>query len=63
MACGAKLVDWLVAAGTIGATLVALFGQAFRDKFFPPKLTLRLVSSVGEKALAEWSVGTRSGTG
>jgi hypothetical protein len=42
---------WLhlaVAVGTIGAVLVALFGQAFRAKFFPPKLSLRLENTSGE---------------
>ena len=37
-----------VAVGTIGAVLVALFGQAFRAKFFPPKLSLRLENTSGE---------------
>lgn len=44
--------NWLVqlatAIGTIGAVLVALFGQAFRARFFPPKLSLRLNSADGE---------------
>jgi hypothetical protein len=35
-------VELAVAVGTIGAVLVALFGQAFRAKFFPPKLSLQL---------------------
>jgi hypothetical protein len=35
-------VQVAVAVGTIGAVLLALFGQAFRAKFFPPKLTLQL---------------------
>lgn len=33
---------------TFLAVLVALFGQAFRDKFFPPKLTIRLLNPEGE---------------
>ena len=43
-------VQLAVAVGTIGAVLVALFGQAFRAKFFPPQLSLRLKSSEGEKS-------------
>ena len=39
-----------VAFGTIAVALVALFGQAFRSKFFPPRLTLRLAKPEGEKA-------------
>ncbi len=35
--------------GTLCAVLVALFGQAFRAKFFPPKLYLRVESPDGEK--------------
>lgn len=42
-------VSVAVAVGTIGAALVALFGQAFRAKFFPPLLSLTLVSVEGEK--------------
>ena len=42
-------VQVAVAAGTIGAVLVALFGQAFRAKFFPPQLSLRLLNPQGEK--------------
>lgn len=38
-----------MAVGTIAAVLVALFGQAFRSKFFPPKLSLSLVNPGGEK--------------
>lgn len=41
-------VSLTVAAGTIGAVIVALFGQAFRAKFFPAKLKLDLVSADGE---------------
>lgn len=36
------------AAATFSAVLVALFGQAFRDKYFPPKLSCRLLSTDGE---------------
>jgi hypothetical protein len=41
-------VDVAIALGTIGAVLVALFGQAFRAKFFPPKLSLQLTDRNGE---------------
>ncbi len=41
-------VNVAVAIGTIGAVLVALFGQAFRGKFFPPRLSLRLTDGNGE---------------
>jgi hypothetical protein len=44
--------NWTVAvasaAATFSAVLVALFGQAFRDKFFPPSLSIRLLSADGE---------------
>lgn len=38
------------AFGTIATVIVALFGQAFRTKFFPPRLTLQLLAAEGEKA-------------
>jgi hypothetical protein len=41
-------VDVAIALGTIGAVLVALFGQAFRAKFFPPRLSLQLSDRNGE---------------
>jgi len=41
-------LDVAIALGTVGAVLVALFGQAFRAKFFPPKLTLTLADELGE---------------
>src|SRR5207244_2254587 len=41
-------VNVAVAIGTIGAVLVALFGDAFRAKFFPPKLSLELSNGNGE---------------
>jgi len=48
--------NWWVNAGvafaTLAAVLVALFGQAFRAKFFPPILTMRLLSADGEKTIA-----------
>ena len=43
------ILDSLVAAGTLGAVLVALFGQAFRSKFFPPILTLELADPHGHR--------------
>lgn len=42
-------VNIAVAIGTISAVIVALFGQAFRAKFFPPKLALKLIHPEGEK--------------
>lgn len=41
-------VQFAVAVGTIGAVVVALFGQAFRGKFFPPLLSLSLADPRGE---------------
>jgi hypothetical protein len=38
----------VAAIATVAAVLVALFGQAFRDKFFPPKLALNVLSPAGE---------------
>lgn len=46
---------WVSAAAALAtflAVLVALFGQAFRAKFFPPQLSLHLLSPEGEKAVA-----------
>ena len=44
------------AIATLSAVLVALFGQAFREKWFPPKLALSLVSRDGEftRAVLQW---------
>ncbi len=42
------VVQAFIAIGTVGAVVVALFGQAFRSKFFPPKLSLNLVSEIVE---------------
>jgi hypothetical protein len=39
-----------VAFGTIAAVFVALFGQAFRSRFLPPRLVLKLVKPEGESA-------------
>jgi hypothetical protein len=44
---GKWIIDGLIAAGTIGAVLVALFWDAGRRKFFPPKLTLRCPEPFG----------------
>jgi hypothetical protein len=41
-------LDAGIALGTVGAVIVALFGQAFRAKFFPPKLALSLADALGE---------------
>jgi hypothetical protein len=46
MSWGAQIA---VAIGTVGAVLVALFGQGFRAKFFPPQLSLTLADPYGEK--------------
>ncbi len=42
-------VQLAVAIATVSAVLVALFGQGFRAKFFPPQLSLALANSDGEK--------------
>jgi hypothetical protein len=42
-------VQVAVAVGTLGAVLVALFGQRFQAKFFPPTLSLTLADPDGEK--------------
>jgi len=44
-------VNAAVAIGTFAAVLVALFGQAFRAKFFPPQLSVSLLNAEGEKAV------------
>jgi len=44
------VIEATVAVGTIGAALVALFGEAFRAKFFPPRLTIQLADVLGEAA-------------
>ena len=43
------------AVATFLAVLVALFGQSFRAKFFPPLLSLRLVSHEGELTTVQLS--------
>jgi hypothetical protein len=43
------IVNGLVAIGTIGAVIVALFSGSLKTKFFPPILSLRLLSDIGEK--------------
>lgn len=45
------ILDIAIAAGTIGAVIVALFGQAFRAKFFPPKLSISLADESGEATM------------
>jgi len=42
------VINALVAFGTIGAVVVAV-GQALRVKFWPPKLKVSLLNTVGEK--------------
>jgi hypothetical protein len=55
--------DWWVnlagALATFLAVLVALFGQGFRAKFFPPELSLTLLNPEGEKTHAQlrWQEG------
>jgi hypothetical protein len=46
--CNGNFWQAISAIATTFAVLVALFGQAFRAKFFPPKLSLRLLSAAGE---------------
>src|SRR5262245_38395665 len=53
-------INAAVAFGTISAVIVALFGQAFRDKFFPPRLTLRLVTADGELTIARAAGATET---
>lgn len=43
-------VQVAVAIATLATVLVALFGQAFRSKFFPPQLRLRIANATDEKA-------------
>jgi len=50
-------VEVAIAVGTIGAVLVALFGQAFRARFFPPQLKLGLVSTEGEAVVGRNTSG------
>ncbi len=52
-------VNAAVALATLAAVLVALFGQAFRAKFFPPKLSLRLLRVEGEQTVGrlQWQEG------
>ena len=49
-------VQFAVAVGTIATVLVALFGQAFRKKFFPPGLQIDFPSALGEKTrvMLQW---------
>jgi hypothetical protein len=42
------ILETAIAVGTIGAVIVALFGQAFRSKFFPPKVSVSLSNEDGE---------------
>ena len=42
-------VNVLVAIGTIGSVIVALFGNWIRLTFFPPKLSIGLLNSEGEE--------------
>ncbi|SRR5579883_43757 len=42
------VVNALVAAGTIGAVIVALFGEVFRAKCFPPVFEFRVLKPAGE---------------
>ena len=45
------VLDTAIAVGTLSAVLVALFGQAFRAKFFPPKLSVSLADTLGEATM------------
>ena len=42
------VVNWLIAAGTVGAVVVALFGKALRGKWYPPKFGFRILKPEGE---------------
>ena len=42
-------VQLAVAVATLAAVIVALFGQAFRSKYFPPQLRLGIAAPTGEK--------------
>jgi len=42
-------VQVLSLGATFGAVLLALFGQGFRAKFFPPEFSIKLLSQDGEK--------------
>src|SRR5277367_3341685 len=44
---GKWIIDGLIAFGTVGAVIVALFGLPFARKFFPPKLKLTLPEPFG----------------
>jgi len=45
------LADWLVAIGTIGAVIVALFGQLL-PRLLPPKLRIKLLDTGGVRQLS-----------
>jgi hypothetical protein len=51
-------VQFGVAVSTLTAAIVALFGEAFRRKFFLPKLELALLGSEGEKTEVVSTEGT-----
>lgn len=51
------IVQFLIAAGTIGAVLAALYGNWFRAKFFPPKLSVRIANSDGDKTITRFDRG------
>lgn len=42
------VVNTLVAVGTLGTVVVALFGNYWRRRFFPPKLKVQLCEPAGE---------------
>jgi hypothetical protein len=42
------VVNSLVAAGTIGAVLAPLFGEALRGKYFPPTFRMNILKPGGE---------------
>lgn len=54
-------LDWvvnaLIAVGTIGAVIVALFGERLKARFFPPRLRVSLVNPLGVKTpvLLTWT--------
>ncbi len=53
------VVNILVATGTLGAVVVALFGNWIQLRFFPPKLTIGLLDPDGEKVDVTTSTGQK----
>ena len=47
-----NVAQWLAAIGSISAVVVALWGQQIRQRFLPPKLSIKLLQRPGTEALA-----------